>query len=50
VMIVTGRLRPSSADWIHEDAGAVDLTPWKLARPFGALLLLTVITVYAAFA
>ncbi|MBX3421405.1 MAG: solute:sodium symporter family transporter [Pirellulaceae bacterium] len=38
------------APYIQRDVQAVDLTPWKMARPVGAILILTVIGIYAALA
>ena len=49
-MLVIGRLRPRGGDFVHADAGAVDLTPWRLAVPVGVALLLAVFSIYAFFA
>ncbi|KGE78305.1 solute:sodium symporter family transporter [Halomonas salina] len=49
-MLVIGKLRPRAEDWIQEDSGAVDLTPWKGAVPAGIALVVLVIAIYAAFA
>ncbi|GHC31222.1 solute:sodium symporter family transporter [Aidingimonas halophila] len=50
VMLLIGKLRPRETEWVHEDSGAVDLTPWKGAIPAGTVLVILVITIYAAFA
>lgn len=50
VMLVIGRLRPRATDWVQEDSGAVDLTPWRGAVPTGIVLVILVIAIYAAFA
>jgi solute:Na+ symporter, SSS family len=49
-MLLVGKLRPRTADWVHEDSGAVDLTPWRGAVPVGIVLILLVIAIYVAFA
>lgn len=50
VMLLIGRLRPRETAWVHEDSGAVDLTPWRGAIPAGIVLVILVIAIYAAFA
>ena len=35
--------------WKQEDAGAVDLTPWKYRWVATALIIICIIAVYAAF-
>ncbi|QOR39773.1 solute:sodium symporter family transporter [Billgrantia diversa] len=50
LMLVIGKLRPRETDWVHEDSGAVDLTPWRGAVPVGLLLVVLVVIIYAAFA
>ncbi|RTQ99358.1 solute:sodium symporter family transporter [Halomonas nitroreducens] len=49
-MLVIGKLRPRETPWVHEDSGAVDLTPWKGAVPAGIVLLVLVVAIYIAFA
>ncbi|MFC3282412.1 solute:sodium symporter family transporter [Litchfieldella rifensis] len=50
IMLIMGKLRPRETAWIHEDSGAVDLTPWKGAIPAGIVLVVLVIAIYVAFA
>ncbi|MBB3229334.1 solute:sodium symporter family transporter [Halomonas stenophila] len=50
VMLIIGKLRPRETPWVHEDSGAVDLTPWKGAVPAGMALLILVVAIYVAFA
>ncbi|APE31732.1 solute:sodium symporter family transporter [Halomonas aestuarii] len=50
VMLVIGKLCPRATDWVQEDSGAVDLTPWRGAVPTGIVLVILVIAIYAAFA
>lgn len=49
-MLIIGKLRPRPEAWIHEDSGAVDLTPWKGAVPVGIILVVLVVIMYVAFA
>lgn len=49
-LLLSARLRPRAEAWVHEDAGKVDLTPWKGAKICGALLVLFVVLIYLAFA
>ncbi len=50
VMLLIGRLMPRETPWVHEDSGAVDLTPWRGAIPAGIVLVVLVIAIYVAFA
>jgi SSS family solute:Na+ symporter len=50
VMAVIGRLRPRAEPWRQKEAHAVDLTPWRFARPVGLVLVAAVIALYIAFA
>jgi len=50
LMLVMGLINPRAEAWVHEDAKAVDLTPWKLSMPAGIVLLIVVIAIYAWFA
>jgi SSS family solute:Na+ symporter len=49
-LLLSARLRPRPEAWTHDDAGAVDLTPWKGAKPAGAVLVVLVILIYLVFA
>ena len=49
-MLVIGALRPNAEEWVQQDVGAVDMTPWRHARLAGFALILTVIAIYMAFA
>lgn len=50
IMLIIGKVYPRETKWVHQDAGEVDLTPWKGAWPVGLVLVLCVIAIYAAFA
>jgi len=50
MMLVIGEIRPRETEFVQEDVGAVDMTPWRHAKTAGWLLILTVFTIYATFA
>lgn len=50
IMLLIGKWKPSEQPWEHVASGDVDLTPWPLAKPIGATLVLFVLTVYIYFA
>ncbi|BES69547.1 solute:sodium symporter family transporter [Marinobacter nanhaiticus D15-8W] len=50
IMLILGKVSPRPTAWVHEDAGQVDLTPWKGAVPSGIVLVILVISIYVAFA
>jgi SSS family solute:Na+ symporter len=49
-LLVMSKVKPLPEAWVHEDAKAVNLTPWKHAPLVGGVLVLAVILIYAAFA
>lgn len=49
-LVVMSKVKPSPEAWVHHDAGAVNLTPWKYAPLVGGLLVVAVILIYAVFA
>lgn len=49
-MLIIGKLAPMPEPWIHRDAEAVNLTPWKHAPVAGAILVVAVIAIYGYFA
>ena len=50
VMLVIGKLSPTEHEFIQQDVGAVDMTPWKHAKLGGAILLGLVLLIYVVFA
>lgn len=50
LMLVIGKLRPLEQPFVQQDAKAVDMTPWKLSKPAGILLLVIVFAIYTFFA
>ncbi|SMP67578.1 solute:Na+ symporter, SSS family [Neorhodopirellula lusitana] len=50
LMLVIGELHPRETEFIQEDVGAVDMTPWRYVKPVGMVLILIVFAIYAAFA
>ena len=37
---------PRETPYVQADAGVVDLTPWKYARPVGITLIISVLLIY----
>lgn len=50
LMLIIGEISPRETEFVQVDVGAVDMTPWKFARPAGLLLILIVFTIYITFA
>lgn len=50
LMFVIGEIRPSETEWVQEDVGAVDMTPWKFSTAAGIALIVCVISIYVWFA
>lgn len=50
IMLVIGALRPRASEYVQQDAGLVDLTPWRFAKPAGLALIVAVLGIYALFA
>lgn len=50
LMLVIGEVKPRETEFVQEDVGAVDMTPWRYAKPVGLLLILIVFTIYVTFA
>ncbi|WP_432797500.1 solute:sodium symporter family transporter [Poriferisphaera sp. WC338] len=49
-MLIIGAVAPTAEAWSLQDVGAVDLTPWKFAKPVAVLLTIVVIAIYAILA
>ncbi|MDX1697628.1 MAG: hypothetical protein R3308_05040, partial [Thiohalobacterales bacterium] len=50
MMLVIGELRPLGEEWVQQDVGAVDMTPWIHTGKAGLVLLLLVLAIYVSFA
>lgn len=50
MQFVIGELYPSETEWVQEDVGAVDMTPWKFSGAAGVALIVSVIAIYTFFA
>ncbi|MGY8793509.1 MAG: solute:sodium symporter family transporter [Woeseiales bacterium] len=50
LMLVIGEVKPRETEFEQEDVGAVDMTPWRFAKPVGLLLILIVFIIYISFA
>ena len=47
---ILGQFMKRDTPYVQQDAKVVDLTPWKFAKPVGALLFVTVIVIYLLLA
>ena len=50
LMLVIGEIWPRETEFVQQDVGAVDMTPWRLAKPVGMVLILIVFAIYITFA
>lgn len=50
LMLVIGAIKPLAEPWTQRYSGDVDLTPWRLAKPMAALLVVIVLSLYVIFA
>ncbi len=50
LMLVIGEVWPRDTEFVQQDVGAVDMTPWKFARPAGLVLIGAVFLIYVSFA
>jgi len=50
LMLVIGEIRPRKTEFEQQDVGAVDMTPWRMAKPTGILLIVVVLSIYIVFA
>lgn len=50
IMIVMTLIAPRAEAWVHEHSGDVEMTSWRWTKPVAALLVVTVLAIYAWFA
>ncbi|MFN3192791.1 MAG: solute:sodium symporter family transporter [Aureliella sp.] len=50
LMLVIGEVSPRSEEFVQDDVGAVDMTPWRGAKVVGLMLIAIVFTIYTLFA
>ena len=50
LMLIVGELSPLKDEFVQKDVKAVDMTPWKHAKLFGAILVGVVVLIYVVFA
>lgn len=50
LMLVIGRMRPRATPWVQAETRSVDMTPWRLAGPAAAGIVVLVFVIYALFA
>lgn len=49
LMILIGKLKPRETEFVLNDVGAVDLTPWKYAKPACVICIVCMLAVYFLF-
>ena len=49
IMLLIGRLHPMAREWAPRGEAPVDMTPWRLAKPWGAAVVLIVLSTYLIF-
>ena len=49
IMWAIGKWKPRETDFVLQDVGAVDLTPWKFAKPAAAVCFICMLAVYWLF-
>ena len=50
IMWAIGKCKPLDTDFVLEDVGAVDLTPWKYAKPASVVCFICMLGVLSAWA
>lgn len=50
LMLIIGEIKPRDTEFIQEDVGAVEMTPWRWAQPAGWVLIAIVFTIYITLA
>ncbi len=50
LMLVVGEVWPRATEFVQEDVGAVDMTPWRFVKPAGLALIAIVFLIYVTFA
>ncbi|MDG2207565.1 MAG: Ig-like domain-containing protein, partial [Pirellulales bacterium] len=50
LQLILGAIWPRETEFVQEDVGAVDMTPWRHAKKVGFLLIVAVLAIYASFA
>lgn len=49
IMLVIGKLMPRDKDFVQEYTEQVDITPWKLLKPVGIIIIVIVVSIYIYF-
>ncbi len=50
LMLIIAEVWPLEKEWVQQDVGAVNLTPWRYAKLAGTILVAIVLAIYVAFA
>lgn len=49
IMLYVGKIKPRENDFVQADAGVVDLTPWKYAKPIAIFSIIAMAIMYLVF-
>jgi len=49
IMLVIGKLRPRSEDFVQNYTEQVDVVPWQYIKPVGLIICLVVLSTYFVF-
>ena len=49
IMLIIGKLKPRETAYEQKYTEDVDITPWKLVKPIGAVICIIVVGVYMYF-
>ncbi|KGJ04474.1 solute:Na+ symporter, SSS family [Paracoccus halophilus] len=49
IMLLIGRMRPMDRSWTPPGDSPVDMTPWRMAKPVGLMVVLVVLSTYVIF-
>ncbi|MER0236827.1 solute:sodium symporter family transporter [Fulvimarina sp. MAC8] len=49
IMLIIGKMRPRTSDFVARESGAVEMTSWNLAWPLGIVVILIVASTYVIF-
>ena len=48
-MLIISKYKPRKTEFVHEDSGAVDITPWRHAKPAALVVFLLMTAIYMVF-
>ena len=50
ILLIIGKVCPRKEAWVQKEAKVIDMTPWKFTRPLASVLVIVVLSIYAALA